>query len=708
MSWLGWGASVNPQFEELVEKACSPLNLPFPQSEDIATNLEVSDMVRSKAVLPKPAMQSLKRRVASKNGRVQMYALNLIDTCIKNGGDHFLAEIASKEFVDELSGVIKAPATNAEVKQMALKYFQTWALAFESKKDLSFFVDVYHELKNSGTPFPPPPAVVSSHLLTTSTAPSWVDSDVCMRCRAAFTFTNRKHHCRNCGNVFDQACSSRTMPLPKFGIAEEVRVCENCWIKAGRGKATSSTPAPAVPGRTPRSRQDFDADMQRAIELSLAESHGLGGVQGMPSEPPLARRAAAAKADDDDEELRLAIEASLRDMERARPSAPTGVDEPEYKPLPTYDLAPRETETLLTFSNTLDQMAAYGERDLHRFPHVHVLHDQAWALGGKLQRNAEEKATKQQMLTEMQAKLLEAVALYGTILDGQQVYAAQRQHEEQVRQAQARQFQLQQQQQQQQYYQPYANGYANPNPYAQAQYTGYAPQAYATPQPQPQSAPQPAQGLLSMYPSMPQYMPQQQQQHEWRPPSRQTSAAYAPVSPQAYASAQAPPPPVDLASHPHHSPAASVVALPAPGPAPAPAASSAPPLDLASAPTYAPRPALAPSAPSAPARSASYASPAATAPLPLTPARSVSYAADAPAEPYAQQAEQPALHGPQAPTNAHQPAPQPQSSRQPQPQWHAYDPAMFPSAPAGALDTAASAPHGIEREEQKEALLIEL
>lgn len=121
------------------------------------------------------------------------------------------------------------------------------------------------------------------------------------------------------------------MDLPHFGITTPVRVCDSCYAKGGKGIALSKPagPAPAVPGRTPRSRADYDADLQRAIELSLAESRNMGGVPIVGSEPPLSRK--GRTAEDDDEELRLAIEASLREMEMARPSAPNGYDEPEYK-----------------------------------------------------------------------------------------------------------------------------------------------------------------------------------------------------------------------------------------------------------------------------------------------------------------------------------------------------------------------------------------
>ncbi|VDL60443.1 unnamed protein product [Hymenolepis diminuta] len=65
-------------------------------------------------------------------------------------------------------------------------------------------------------------------VLSLSTA-KWIsDSEAtsCALCDARFSFSRRKHHCRNCGLIFCQECSSFKMPLPSS--SKPVRVCETC------------------------------------------------------------------------------------------------------------------------------------------------------------------------------------------------------------------------------------------------------------------------------------------------------------------------------------------------------------------------------------------------------------------------------------------------------------------------------------------------
>ena len=53
-----------------------------------------------------------------------------------------------------------------------------------------------------------------------SRPPLWVDDSQrqqCVGCNQPFTWLNRRHHCRKCGDVFDQQCTKRRIELPKIG-----------------------------------------------------------------------------------------------------------------------------------------------------------------------------------------------------------------------------------------------------------------------------------------------------------------------------------------------------------------------------------------------------------------------------------------------------------------------------------------------------------
>ncbi|KAJ6456139.1 vacuolar sorting-associated protein Vps27 [Mycena sanguinolenta] len=747
-SWL-WGTS---QLDEAVDKATSEL-LPA-GAEDIALNLEICDQIRSKSVPAKDAMRALKRRLNHKNPNVQNLALGLTDICIKNGGDLFLAEVASREFIDNLMSILKIPVLNIDVKNNILRHIQNWSIAFEGKPALSYVGQVYKTLQSEGFRFPPKDlALANSAMVDTQTAPEWIDSDVCLRCRTPFSFTNRKHHCRNCGQVFDQQCSSKTSPLPHFGITQEVRVCDSCYPKLSKRSERSDSKghrhSTSLHGSRHRGARELaDAELQRAIQLSLQEVGAAGGharpgytpYQPEPSswqytEPPLVDRSTHPRtqtSDDDDPDLRAAIEASLRESSAPRPSAPMAIETPRteqqgfaynqgpgysqsYPPgvvppqpvakIPSYDLEPLESDAILTFSQTVEQVQGQGGRDMTRYPAVNELYDKANSLRPKLALSLDDAGRKEQILSEMHDKLSQAVKLYDKLLTERVVHPRWRSPQPVANPPY------------QQANSSYSTGYNTVNGYNQWQ----APQnpAEAPPQQQ-QYAPEPAQP--SWFPQQAQYA----EPHQYASPAPiqqyASPVAAAPPPPQFVQSPASPSvaqqyqpqpgpshqtlPPVSFApqpqppvqqQHPHAQlPPQTQYASPIPTPSHLPPQSHSPTLSRHNTIAYA-----SPSSP--PVANNAYLSRSSTISHPAAPRQQVSQ------QPTPQQPQQQQIpHQPQYQQPTHQPPQQPQYMSSPPPTLP-----VFPVAPTSApqsfpMYAPSLVPTTVPQPERKEALLIDL
>ena len=308
MSWFG--SAKYPIFDEKVEKATSES---IPNGDiDFATALEITDLIRSKQVPAKEAMRGLKKRfMDAENINMQKSSFKLIDFCIKNGGEHFITEISSKEFMDPLIIMLKKDSIDHSLKQYMLENIQVWSVMVSTNPKFEYINQVYKKLQDDGVEFPLIKDFIDSNLIESKVAPEWQDSDACMICSKLFTFLNRKHHCRSCGGVFCNAHSSKTIEVPELGITIPVRVCDNCYDdqKAKRKKHKKSK---SKSKSVDININDEDEDLKKAIELSLNATANKN--EYIPKSNDRNAMVTQINEDDEDEMMSAAIKASLAEL----------------------------------------------------------------------------------------------------------------------------------------------------------------------------------------------------------------------------------------------------------------------------------------------------------------------------------------------------------------------------------------------------------
>ncbi|KYR01978.1 FYVE-type zinc finger-containing protein [Tieghemostelium lacteum] len=77
--------------------------------------------------------------------------------------------------------------------------------------------------------------------------PKWKDDTTvsnCELCDDAFSIINRMHHCRSCGGIFCESCSSNKVSLKHFGITKKVRICLMCLESMNLDKQNAYLPGP--------------------------------------------------------------------------------------------------------------------------------------------------------------------------------------------------------------------------------------------------------------------------------------------------------------------------------------------------------------------------------------------------------------------------------------------------------------------------------
>ena len=107
----------------------------------------------------------------------------------------------------------------------------------------------------------------------------------CANCKVAFSFTIRRHHCRNCGAIFCSKCAFRFAPLVHRNMSSPVRICENCFFvivtNSEQSNGTSGDPTNSSGGQNRMSSSQVQ-------QTALLKDPVFGSMQPVVDQPQAA------------------------------------------------------------------------------------------------------------------------------------------------------------------------------------------------------------------------------------------------------------------------------------------------------------------------------------------------------------------------------------------------------------------------------------